>query len=205
MLAENVILLIIRPRLEAPDEQTLATAGGLINLGTTPAVTYSTAAGAATANSIISPNYNYDSRAWWGGAMTGSPPTAMAVANVIPRITQPVYARLMRNQLPPILDVAMVAVDPNSIVRNFALPSRVRRRRRPPQLLVPATWTSPTPNKGFTYTTQVNTAFPTPFSHSANLDVDLNNFGLWLSDNNIRYRIFRTSIQMEGAAWVNNF
>ncbi len=207
VLAENVVLLIIRPRLEPPDEQTLAGAGGLINAAT--GVTYSAAAGTTTANSIISPNYNYDSRAWWGGAMRGTPPSIM-LTNVVPRITNVAYARLMRNQLPPILDVAMVAVDPNSIVRlgnmNAALDGNgLLALPATCPLLPQANFTGTTPKKHLAYATQVNTAFPTPFSHSANMDVDLNNFGLWLSDNNIRYRIFRTSIQMEGAAWVNNY
>lgn len=196
-LAENVVLLIIRPRLEPPDEQALAGLGppvGVLNALTPYSVT--------TANSIISPNYNYDSRAWWGGAMGVSPAFTMD-PTISPRITNSVYARLMRNQLPPILDVAMVAVDPNTILR---FPYTAGPPLQPPtQLQVPATMTGTTPIRHFAYATQINPAYPTSFSGSANMDVDLNNYGLWLSDNNIRYRIFRSSVQMEGAAWVNSY
>jgi len=194
VLAENIVLLIIRPRLEPPDEQTLANAGGLINAATAGAVTY----GPTTANSIISPNYNYDSRAWWGGAMGASPAFTMVAPYVSNRISLPVYARLMRNQLPPILDVAMVAVDPNTTVRFSPIAG-------PPI----------TPNLAFQlptvaypvvapYTTPIVPG-AVPFTNSVNMDVDLANYGVQLASNHIRFRIFRSSVQLEGAAWVNSY
>jgi len=145
VLAENVVLLILRPRLEPQDEMTLATP---------LAVTY----GATTANSIISPNYHYDSRAWWTG-----------YAFSTTHVESKPYATYMRNQLPPIVDVAMVAVDPNSLVRLS------HTATAPTVLQVPAG----------------------TFTNSANLDADL-------AANHIRYRLFRSSVQLEGAAWVNN-
>ncbi len=152
VLAENVVLLILRPRLEPQDEMALA--GPL-------SATYN----ATTANSIISPNYHYDSRAW----MTGYPLGGTRVENTV-------YAKYMRNQLPPIVDVALVAVDPNSLVRlgdTAAVPS---------ELQVPAG----------------------TFTNSANLDADLATYSTQLTASHIRYRVFRSSVQMEGAAWVNN-
>jgi uncharacterized protein (TIGR02599 family) len=186
VVAENIPLLIIRPRIESADEQTLANSTtGPLALATTSPIVYSS----TTANSIISPNYCYDSRAWWGGyAIPGASPNT--------RVLNSTYAKLMRNQLPPILDVAMVAVDANSIIR-FGNPTVP-----PSQLTVQASYTGNAPN-GTAYATQIVTANP-PFSNSVNMDIDLYNYGLWLASNHVRYRIFRASVQMEGAAWVDN-
>jgi uncharacterized protein (TIGR02599 family) len=163
ILAENIVLIVFRPRLEPQDEITMAPLVG-------------TAYSATTANSIISPNYNYDSRAWWSNSTTGAGQRILSAA----------YATHMRNQLPPIMDVAMVAVDPNSIIRYGSAN--------------PQTATSPliAPNTlfGESGDARVNS--------SANLDADLATFGTQLSNAHIRYRIFRSSVQMEGAAWVNN-
>jgi uncharacterized protein (TIGR02599 family) len=92
----------------------------------------------------------------------------------------------MRNQLPPIVDVAMIVADNASMARfqNPATP--------PLAFQVPASWTVPGPSGGL------------PFSHSADLDYDLNQFGLQLTKNHIRFRVFRSSVDMESAAWVNS-
>lgn len=171
VLADNIVLLIIRPRLEPQDEQTLAGTGGALATASPNPITY----GPTTAGSIISPNYNYDSRAWWGGYPTLTFPTT--------RITNAAHAKLMRNQLPPIMDVAMVAVDSNSIIHLGN-----------PTILA---LTSP-------LVPQTSGPYASPFTNSANLDADLAAFGGWLSFNHVRYRLFRASIQMETAAWVNN-
>jgi hypothetical protein len=97
----------------------------------------------------------------------------------------------MRNQLPPILDVAMVAIDPNSIVR-FG---------------TPATLTTATGTLGGALLVPTNLfggPITAPTDTSANMDADLATYGTQLSNAHVRYHIFRASIQMEGAAWVNN-
>ena len=177
VMAENIVLLVIRPRLEPSDEKTLAGTGTGAVLAAAPNGPYS----ATTANSIISPNYTYDSHGWWLGNTA-----ALYTYNTAGDLGIPLAAaKLMRDQLPPILDVAMVAVDPNSIIRlgNPAAP--------PAALVVPAGL--------FGGATGGSTA-----NASASMDADLAAYGTQLSNNHIRYRIFRTSIQMEGAAWVNN-
>jgi len=153
VLAEDVILLLFRPRLEPLDEQVAAGKVG-------------TAYNATTQNSIISPNYVYDSRAW----QPNYPYSGTAVESTS-------YALLMRNQLPPIVDVAMLCVDPNSFVRLHG-----SAQSTPPAVLQPPAGL---------------------FVNSANLDADLAAFGQQLSAKHIRYKIFRSSVQMQAAAWVN--
>lgn len=172
-VAENIILLVIRPRIQPADEIILAGPGGPLNA--------TTAYSATTANAIISPNYIYDSRAWWGGYTPG-----------VGKVLSTNYAKIMRNQLPPILDIAIIAVDPNSLVRfNFAT------NAQPVQVALPTT-----AQPG--YAAQIVTTAK-PFQNSINMEVDLNNYGVFLDRNHIRYRIFRSSVQIEGAAWANNF
>jgi uncharacterized protein (TIGR02599 family) len=153
VLAEDVVLLLFRPRLTPVDEQVVASQLG---------VPYSS----TTQNSIISPNYVYDSRAW-------QPPYTFNPSNV----TTTGYAMYMRNQLPPIVDVVMVSVDPSSFQRLQGSASVT-----PPAALCPA--------NGL-------------FASSANLDSDLAAFQAQLSANHIRYRFFRAAVQMQTAAWVN--
>ncbi len=155
VLAEDVSLLVIRPRL-APDDEAL----------TAPALgaTFSD----ATQNSILSPNYHYDSRAWQSGYPGGRVSAAGGT------LTRP---ELMRNQLPPIVDVAMVCVDRRSLARfdqTGATP--------PVELQVPA---------GL-------------FVDSSKLDEDLAAYSAQLSNEKIRHRVFRSSVDIQGAKWSNN-
>ncbi len=155
VLAEDVVLLIIRPRLSPADEE--AVAG---QLGSS----YSD----ATRGSILSPNYHYDSRAWQTGYPSGRVPAAGSI------LTRP---KLMRNQLPPIVDVAMVCVDRRSITRlgnASATP--------PAELQVPTNL----------------------FTDSSKLDDDLATYSRQLSNANIRHRIFRSAVEVQGAKWSNN-
>jgi uncharacterized protein (TIGR02599 family) len=86
-------------------------------------------------------------------------------------------ASLMRNQVPPIADVVMISVDRRSLSR-FDQASD----NPPTQLQVPA---------GL-------------FTDSAKLDADLTAYGKQLSDAGILYRVFRTSVEIQGAKWSNN-
>ena len=193
VLAENVVMLVFRPRLEPQDEKNAAApTTGLLGPSPPSPPTLSGPAGpaysATTADSIISPNYNYDSRAWWTKA-----PAALSTnpAFTSGRIANTNYSRMMRNQLPPIVDVGMIAVDPNSIIR-YGTPATA-----PTAFVLPAAW----PATGL-YTPQITTA--APFTRSVNMDIDLGNYGVQLAAAHIRYRVFRASVQMEGAGWVNN-
>jgi uncharacterized protein (TIGR02599 family) len=173
VLAENIVLLIFRPRVEPADEKILATA-----LGVTP---YNS----TTANSIISPNYGYDSRAWWSTETT----LAIGTTQGTYRVLNATYASHMRSQLPPIVDVAMVAVDPNSIIRLGTTSTTPPAALQVSQSLF-----------GLSTAGACNPDSPA----SVNMDSDLATFGTQLATNHIHYRIFRTSVQMEGAAWVDN-
>lgn len=151
VLAEDVPLLVFRPRLSPQDEAAAAAAIG------------APAPDASTAGSVLSPNFHYDSRAWQPGYGAG--------------LVQPAArAGMMRNQVPPIVDVAMVSVDRQSLAR-FDQSSDT-----PPEpLQVPA---------GL-------------FTDSAKLDDDLAAYARQLSAANIRFRIFRTSVAIKGAKWSN--
>jgi uncharacterized protein (TIGR02599 family) len=96
VLAENVPLLVFRARLSPVDEESIA---GRMGLSYTP----------ESLGSILSPNYHYDSRAWQGGYPAGRVPNLGSTSLNLRGV--------MRNQAPPIVDVAMVAVDERSIVR----------------------------------------------------------------------------------------
>lgn len=146
VLAEDVPLLVIRPRLAPEDERTAASQLG---------VTYDD----STRGSILCPNYHYDSREWQKAASPDA------------------RAEIMRNQVPPIVDIAMVCVDRRSLAR-FDLTSDTP----PAPLQVPA---------GL-------------FTDSSKLGEDLATYGKQLSDAGIRYRTFRTSVEIQGAKWSNN-
>lgn len=155
VLAEDVCLLVIRPRLAPKDEE-----GAAGQLGET----YD----GSRQGSILSPNYHYDSRAWQTGYPGGR----------VPATGSPVkLADLMRNQVPPIVDVAMVSVDRRSLLR-FDQSSTT-----PPAEL------------------QVAGGL---FTDSAKFDEDLATYSQQLSNAKIRHRVFRTSVEIQGAKWSNN-
>ncbi|MDX2081881.1 MAG: prepilin-type N-terminal cleavage/methylation domain-containing protein [Terrimicrobiaceae bacterium] len=156
ILAEDIPLLVIRPRLAPREEETAAS-----RLGTS----YSE----ATRGSILSPNYHYDSRAWQSGYPSGQRINATAAASQ--------RSAVMRNQVPSIVDIVMVSVDRQSLAR-FDLTSD-----SPPEVLrVPA---------GL-------------FSDASRLDEDLATYSRQLSDAGIRFRTFRTSVELQGAKWSND-
>lgn len=153
VLAEDIPLLILRPRLSPQDEESVAPELG---------VTYS----AANRGAILSPNYHYDSRAWETGYPAGQ--------RVLAASGGPVRSSLMRNQLPPIVDVVIVSVDRRSLARFDQT-----QDAPPAPLLAPA---------GL-------------FADSSKLDDDLAVYGKQLSEAGIRYKVFRTSVQIQGARW----
>jgi uncharacterized protein (TIGR02599 family) len=83
----------------------------------------------------------------------------------------------MRNQVPPIVDVAMVCLDRQSLAR-----------------FEPAAATPPAVLQVPAYL----------FTDSSMFEADLTTYGRQLSDAGIRYRLFRTSVELQGAKWSNN-
>jgi uncharacterized protein (TIGR02599 family) len=155
VLAEDICLLLVRPRLAPKDEEAAAA-----SLGTTY--------GDADRGAVLSPGYHYDSRAWQSDAPSGRVPAGGS------QVTRP---ELMRNQVPPIVDVVMVSVDRRSLSRfdqTSASP--------PAELQVPSTL----------------------FTDSRNLESDLAQYSSQLSNAKIRHRIFRTAVEIQGAKWSNN-
>ncbi|HSI86344.1 MAG TPA: prepilin-type N-terminal cleavage/methylation domain-containing protein [Candidatus Methylacidiphilales bacterium] len=153
ILAEDVTLLVLRPRLSPKDEE-----AAVVKLG----VLYP----ATARGSILSPNYHYDSRAWQD--------TYPAAARVKAAPSPVVRSGIMRNQVPPIVDVAMVSVDPQSLARLDMSTDT------PPALL------------------QVPTGL---FADSSKMDQDLQTYCGQLNAAGIRYRLFRTSVTVQGSKW----
>jgi uncharacterized protein (TIGR02599 family) len=151
VLAEDVCLLVFRPRLSPKDEESAATQLGEAytddRIGT-----------------ILTPNYHYDSRAWQSGYPAG-------------RVSPQKRADIMRNQIPPIVDVAMVSVDRRSLARFDPKSSTP-----PSELSVPA---------GL-------------FTDASLFEQDLTTYSQQLTDASIRHRIFRTSVELQGAKWSAN-
>lgn len=108
----------------------------------------------------LSPGYEYDSRAWESG-YAGS----IAAGDT---------RSLMRNQIPPIVDLVMVAADPKSLAR-FDLNSAT-----PPVELVPAAGA---------------------FELSEHLESDLDDFQKKLTNAAVGYRVFRSSVRLRGSKW----
>jgi|GEM_PF-1101247 len=149
VLAEDISLLVMRPRLSPKDEEAMAgPLGATFN--------------ESTMRSLLSPNYQYDSRAWesgYGGSI--SPESRI---------------ELMRNQTPPIVDVAMVALDRRSLARLDSTEDPPEALRVPEEL----------------------------FQDSAKMEEDLATYGQQLTNAGVRFRIFRTSVELQGAKWSNN-
>jgi len=156
VLAENIPLFLVRPRLSPEYEQIIAPRLGSV---------YTDAA----RGSILSPNFHYDSRAWMDNYPSGQRVKAASAPAE--------RAEIMRNQVPQIVDLVMVSVDPRSLER-FDLASATP----PAALLVPSDL----------------------FIDSSRLEADLEKYARQLSDARIRFRIFRSSVQIAGARWSND-
>jgi len=153
VLAEDVPLLVFRPRLAPKDEEAAAAKVG-------------SAYSAASLGSILSPAYHYDSRAWQSGYPSG-------------RVTGEAWVELMRNQIPPIVDVAMVSVDRRSLARFDESADDESANEPPAELQVPV---------GL-------------FTESSKFEDDLATYSKQLSDAGIRHRVFRTSVEIQSAKW----
>ena len=156
VLAEDVCLLVLRPRLAPKDELSASTYLGM------PSYTV------ADNGSVLCPNYQYDSRSW----ETSYPPGQRVLAAPYP--TKRI--ELMRNQVPPIVEVIMVSLDRRSLSR-------------------------------FDFTTSTPpTVFNVPaglFTDAKNFETDLATYTQQLSDARIRFKVFRTSVEIQGSKWSN--
>lgn len=152
VLADDVSLLVFRPRLSPQGEQDAAAKLG---------VPYDP----AHPGGMLSPNYHYDSRAWENGYTGGiATPT-------------PERSKLMQNQIPPIVDVAMICLDRQSLGR-FDLSNATP----PSELAVP----------------------PGLFTDATKFSDDLTTYSNQLNAAGIRHRIMQTSVQLQGAKWSAN-
>jgi len=164
VLAEDVCLLLLRPRLAPKDEESAAT-----YLKDT----------APVAGAVLSPNYHYDSRAWIDANYppAGYPPLGGSMRVRDTTYPSPLLRKeLMRNQVPPIVEVIMVSLDRRSLSR-FKKDSPTP----PAELQVP----------------------PTLFKTAKDLETDLATYTGQLSNARIRYKVFRTSVDIQGSKWSN--
>lgn len=159
VLAEDVCLLVVRPRLAPQDEETAA-----VQLS----VTYDPDTNPGIVGSILSPNYHYDSRAW--EVNYGSSRVASA-ANFTVR------KEITRNQTPPIIDVALIGLDRRTLNR--------------------FDFTSATPPVEFAVPSGL-------FTDASKYEEDLQAYSQQLDTARIKHRIFRTSVELQGAKWSNS-
>jgi len=154
VIAEHVPLLVFLPKLARGEEAKLEGVAYQENL----------------AGTYLCPNYEYDSRAW----QQGYPGNISGNLGGIPR------TQLMRNQLPPLIDVVMIVVDSRDA-------RRLQTGTTPPaELAVPAS------------------LFQNAQQNAENLfEQDLDTYVQQLIDASINFRMFRTTVTLKGAKWSN--
>jgi uncharacterized protein (TIGR02599 family) len=155
-LATNIIALILQPKLSASD---------------TVAVTDSTT-GTSTTITTLAPEYCYDSRT-----------ASTAVSGLYTSLTPSTTSNLHSNQLPPLVQVTMVAIDEPS-----AILLAQQNGANPPALVS-------------------STAFrdATKFSSGdSNNPLDLETLEASLSQKHLKYKVFSTTVSIRGAKWSND-
>lgn len=150
VLAENIVALIILPRLSKSDEQLWMNQHG----------------GPKSPPPILAPNYSYDS-------------TTIATSDPI---LNP------HNQLPPVVQVAMVAID------------------EPSAMKLEDKFFGTDPNLGLNYSTMFRNpaVLEDDPATSAPNDGDLSKLETLLISKRAAYRIFSTSVSIRGAKWSRN-
>ena len=116
-----------------------------------------------TSGIILARDYVYDSREWQYGGSSNPPP----------------HVRFSKNQLPPLIEVTMVAVDEKSMIR-FQQQNPSSRSSMP----------------GFVPTG----LFENYNTYQSYLD-DLDALKTALDDLQISYRVFNQTVPMRGAGW----
>jgi uncharacterized protein (TIGR02599 family) len=155
VVAENIVQLILLPKLDEANE---------IAAGTIPAEADGT---------NIAPQYFYDSRAWQDPNY--APPSDGLGAD-IPELT--------RNQLPPLIEVVMIAIDEASAERLAIEQERAGvAPGTPPEELV------------------AEVDGRRLFVDAVDLDEDLEDYELKLARNGINFRTFRNTVSINSAKW----
>jgi uncharacterized protein (TIGR02599 family) len=159
VLADNVVLLVILPKLAPGDETELN--------GNSPPDSPGT---------MLCPKYEYDSRAWqsgYTGGVSGQVGSGSNSHNL---------SDLMRNQLPPLVDVVMIAISDKDMARIQS-------------------------QYGNTATPSANSPLTLPansFTDSTKLQADLQTYEQQLIAGHISFRTFSTTVQIQGAKWSVN-
>lgn len=167
VIADNVIAIFIRPRLSTIDEDWLD--DGILN--------------ATATGGLLAPTYRYDSRAWTQGFPARGPVNLRTA--VIPGTSRR-YVDLMRNQLPPLMDVALIAIDPRDAER------LCRQSTIDPTLAVPS--------GTFELRTQLNAA-DFLFNPDGSGTSDMEKFEAQLGSAGVNFRVFKATLTMKGAKW----
>lgn len=159
MIAEDIIAIILRPRLAEGDEDLLD-----------DNVRNNSATGGR-----LAPSYRYDSRSWTNGYVSEGT-VNLRTANFGSSSRR--LVDLMRNQLPPLIDVIMVAINPKDADR------LCRQTEIPEPLRIPSGLFQ-----------DANLLFE-PAGNS-----DLEQLERQLAAAGVSYRIFRSTLNMKGAKW----
>lgn len=169
-IGSNIVMMVIRPQISFVDEEELV--------------------GPITDNRYggkLAPRYLYDSRSWTVGADSvpgyNSLRTTRLGGASASSTDSLALVKLMRNQLPPLVEVAMVAITENDAERLGATTTQI-----PEELRLP-------PN---TFHTRTG---PTAANAADFFDDDLATYTAKLADNGISYRVLRATIQVTGAKW----
>ena len=166
VLAENVVLLIMLPKLTPQDETNLANESGY------------------TPGTLLCPNYQYDSRAWETAGISPYVTTGSASSGVGAVLSGKFggsnysLVSLMKNQLPPLVEVVMIAISDSDAQRL----QKIHGTTLPPELTVSST----------------------AFQTSANLASDVQAYETQLNSHHITYKTFSTTVQIKGAKWSLN-
>ena len=164
VLAEDVLLLVLRPRLSPGDERTVTAKQGVSYQASTQL------------GSVLCPNYQYDSRAW----MATYPAAGRVRSGTNGVLAADDRVKLMMNQLPPVIDMAIVCADAQSLAR-YDRPG-APQDTPPTDLLVPDNL----------------------FKDSALLEADLAKYADQLSKKNIRFHVQRSTVELQSAKWSND-
>ncbi len=170
-IGSNIVMMVIRPQISFIDEDQLV--------------------GPITDNRFggkLAPRYLYDSRSWevQSGSVTvdNSLRTTRLGGGPAGANDPLALVKLMRNQLPPLVEVAMVAITDADAQRL----STKHGDQIPPELRLP-------PN---TFHTRSG---PTAANAADYFDDDLQTYTTQLADNGISHRVLRATIQVTGAKW----
>jgi len=152
-IGENIVALFVIPKLSPPDEVAVAGSSGF------------------TEGALLAPNYVYDSRAWVTG---GTPPSGLTVEGG-EGLSEQDRRDLMANQLPPLVEIVMVAVSGKDTDRLSS--------------------------NELTATIDTSGLFEENAAGVAAFEQDLQEYLQNLTANNIDYRVFRDTIGIPGAKW----